>query len=357
VTSAAGGRTGGSGPERAGAGGGPVRSRAAGRRTWSLFGDVRRRPTPYEVVTGRFHYHFRRTPAPFEMDPEWTLNAWYLRHREGSPFQVADWEEFRDPAGLTYRDYVALQHDREIYLDGLVDRYEEDGFVAGLDPGWVATLRALFVPLRFPLHVLQMTGLYVGQMAPSSYITNCAHFQAADELRRIQRIAYWTRVLADAHGADLARTGTARGAWEEEPAWQPLRETLEHLLIAYDWGEAFAALNLAVKPALDLLVDEVFGELAEANGDGFLAGLCAELGRDARRSREWSRALTDYAVAREPALAGVLGGWVEHWRPRAEGAVAALAPLFATAPRPIAADEVLGRIRTAHDAFLAGTAR
>ncbi|KAA0941504.1 ferritin family protein [Streptomyces apricus] len=324
-----------------------------GRRTWSRFGDVRRRPTPYEVVTGGFHYHFRRDPVPFEMDPEWTLNKWYLAHREGSPFQVADWEDFRDPAALTYRDYVALQHDREVYLDALVDRHEESGSAAALDPGWVDTLRTLFVPLRFPLHVLQMTALYVGQMAPSSYITNCAHFQAADELRRIQRIAYWTRVLADAHGEDLARTATARGAWEDGPAWQPLRRALENLLIAYDWGEAFTALNLAVKPALDVLVDEVFGHLAEANGDGFLTELCTEFGRDARRSREWTRALTGYAVEREPALTGVLDGWVATWRPRADRAVEALADLFTTAPRPLTPTEVTTRVHDTHDAFLA----
>ncbi|MFE7074875.1 hypothetical protein ACFU96_32780 [Streptomyces sp. NPDC057620] len=335
------------------------------QRTWSMFGDVRRRPTPYEVVTGRFHYHFRRDPVPFEMSPEWTLNKWYLTHREGSPLQVDDWEGFRDPAKLTYRDYVALQHDREIYLDALVDRYEENGSAAAQapgrsdsgrsDPGWVDTLRTLFVPLRFPLHVLQMVGLYVGQMAPSSYITNCAHFQAADEMRRIQRIAYWTRVLADAHGDDLARTATARRAWEDGPAWQPLRQTLEHLLIAYDWGEAFAGLNLAVKPAVDTLVNEMFGRLAEANGDRFLAELCTEFGRDARRSQDWTQALTGYAIERRPDLAGVLDDWVTKWRPRADEGVEALAELFAAAPRPLAAADVTARVREVHDEFLVGT--
>ena len=118
------------------------------------------------------------------MDPGWPLNTWYLANREGSPLQVANWEEFRDPYKLTYRDYVSMQHDREIYLDALVDKHEAADSVAALDPGWVETQRKLFVPLRFPLHVLPMTSLYVGQMAPSPYITNCAHFQAADEMRR-----------------------------------------------------------------------------------------------------------------------------------------------------------------------------
>ena len=140
----------------------------------------------------------------------------------------------------------------------------------------MATLRALFVPLRFPLHVLQMTGLYVGQMAPSAFITNAAHFSAADEMRRVQRIAYWTKVLANAHGDELATTELARGAWEDDPAWQPLRRACEQLLVTHDWGEAFAARNLAVKPALDALLNSQLAALARRNSDEFLALLFTE---------------------------------------------------------------------------------
>ncbi|WP_445009304.1 hypothetical protein [Rhodococcus zopfii] len=206
------------------------------QRTWSQFGEVKRKPTPYEAVTGKFHYHFRREPAPFELDPTTPINTWYLNNREGSPLQVEDWEAFRDPYKLTYRDYVAMQHEREIFVDSLVDRSEASGLVDGLDPAWVATLADVLVPMRFPIHALQMVSLYVGQMAPSSYITNCAHFQAADEMRRIQRIAYWTKVLANTHGDGIAETARSREIWESDPAWQPLRKALETLLISYDWG-------------------------------------------------------------------------------------------------------------------------
>jgi toluene monooxygenase system protein E len=195
-------------------------------KTWSLLGEVRRRPTPYDVVTSNFHYHFRRDPVPFELDPSWSLNEWYLRHREGSPFQVDDWNGFRDPAKLTYKDYVALQHDREVYLDGVIDRFEEQDSLRGFSDGWIEVARSLIIPLRFPLHVLQMVGLYVGQMAPAASITNAAHFQAADELRRIQRIVYWTKSVANLYGDELARTSTARDRWEDASQWQPLRKVL-----------------------------------------------------------------------------------------------------------------------------------
>lgn len=326
-------------------------------KTWSMLGDVRKRVSPYEAVTAKFHYHFRRDPAPFELDPDMPMNRWYLLHREGSPFQVDGWEGYRDPDKLTYKDYVTLQHERELYLDGLVDRHEAIEHAAGLDPGWVGTLRQVFVPLRFPLHVLQMVSLYVAQMAPSSFITNPAAFQAADEMRRIQRIAYWTQVLANAHGAELATTAAARDPWTDGEAWQPLRETLERLLVAYDWGEAFTALNVVVKPTIDTLLDWQFAELAQRNDDPFLALMFAEFQNDANRSRHWSSDLVDYALAAKPELREVLSGWVGTWSPRAFAAVDALAPMFETAPVGMAAGDVSAAVRAQHEQLVAAIGR
>jgi toluene monooxygenase system protein E len=319
-------------------------------KTWSLLGDVRRKPSPYEVVTAKFHYHFRRDPAPFELDPEVPLNLWYLKNREGSPLMVDDWEGFRDPAKLTYRDYVLRQDKQEVYVDHLIDQHEAAGSAAALDPGWVATLEELFVPLRFPLHTLQMTAIYIGQMAPSSFITNCSNFQSADELRRIQRIAYWTKVLANAHGDRLAETDTARVPWVDGDAWQPLRELVEKLLITYDWGEAFAALDLAVKPAIDELLNAQLAELAKRNGDEFLSNLFIALRADSERSRDWTSALVSYATERDESLTGLLDGWKADWQPRAIAAMEPLAAMFERAPVPMAASDVMAAVRSAVEA-------
>ena len=318
-------------------------------KTWSLLGEVRRRPSVYEATAAKFVYHFRREPAPFEMDPGAAINQWYLTNREGSAFNVDDWEGFRDPAKLTYSDYVTLQHDRETYLDLLIDHHEGSGSVGALDPRWVETLTTSFVPLRFPLHVLQMTALYVGQMAPSAYIINCAYFQAADEMRRIQRIAYLTKLLANAHGDRIASTGTARDPWQSGTAWQPLREVSERMLGVSDWGEAFVVLNLALKPALDSVCNDSLASLAVANGDEFLALMLAEFQRDSARSQNWTSALVQYAVEKDPGLADAVRGWLEVWTPRADAAVAGLAGLYSSAPAPLDAAAVRETATQARD--------
>ncbi|MEV0387614.1 aromatic/alkene monooxygenase hydroxylase subunit beta [Nonomuraea sp. NPDC050643] len=315
-----------------------------GRRTWSMFEGERRRPSEYDIVTRGFHYHVGKRPAPFDLDPGSPINQWYLRHREGSPLRAGDWEDFKDPAQLNYRRYVALQHDREIYIEGVVDAFEADDHDARLDPGWVAVLGRLYLPARFALHVLQLTSMYVAQLGPGTAITNAAVFQAADELRALQWIAYRAKSLSLTHGADLADGRVARAVWEDDPAWQPAREVLEQLLIAYDWGESFTALNLVVKPALDAVLKGSLADLAVANGDGLTAQLLRESVRDTARGREWSTALARHAVAARPENLKAMTDWTQDWQPRAERAVTALAAPFATAPRPMEPATVLAAV-------------
>lgn len=310
-------------------------------RTWSLYDGERRKPNEYEAVTGKFHYHFGKRPAPFDLDPSSSINQWYLRYREGSPLRAADWEGFRDPAALNYRRYIALQHDREVYTEGVVDHFESLDHDAGLDPAWVDILGRLYLPARFALHVLQITSLYVGQLAPSAYLTNAAFFQAADELRTLHWIAYRAKSLSLHHGTQLADTAVARGIWEDDPAWQPAREALEKLLLAYDWGEAFTALNLVIKPTFDGLFKKSFAELAHANGDAYTAQLLRESGVDTARNQAWHAALTRYAVDVRPENQDVLVAWEDTWAPLADRAARGLAAIFAEAPRPADAVEVL----------------
>jgi len=325
-------------------------------KTWSVLGDTRRKPTEYEVVTGRFHYHFNRKPAPFDLDPRSAINQWYLKHREGSPLQADDWEGFRDPAALNYRRYIALQHDREVYAEGVVEHYEALDHDAALDPAWVAVLGRIYVPARFLQHVLQLTALYVGQLGPSAYITNAAFFQAADELRALQWIAYRAKSLSLQHGTELANSEATRRVWEFDEAWQPAREALERLLLAYDWGEAFVALNLVVKPAFDALFKEALAGLAAVNGDGLTAALLQESRVDTTRSQAWSVALAKYAVTARAANLEVIEAWAAAWNPLTRNAVTALADIFAEAPAPLAADVVLGRVTESTERF-AGTWR
>src|SRR6201986_1037485 len=191
----------------------------------------------------------------FELTGHNPLGPRYYRYREGSPLQDREWQQFSDPRRTTYRGYTPLQDAREDVIDGLLREVDDTAYDRDLDQKWVRFLDRWYAPLRYPVHGLQMLAAYVAQMAPASRVTNCAAFQSADELRRVQRIAYRTVQLSGPPpGIETVRRHQA--AWEDADAFQPLRELIERALVAYDWGEAFTVTNLVIKPRIDRLVKQ-----------------------------------------------------------------------------------------------------
>jgi toluene monooxygenase system protein E len=288
------------------------------RRTWSRYTE-RRVPTEYEFVSHDLHWHYKPGQVPWEMSPEHVWNRWYIENRDSSPFTCSDWNQFRDPAALVYRTYVRLQDEAETYVDGVIDDCESRGSYAGLPSAWLAALREGYTPFRYAGHALLMAATYLMAMAPSSYISNAVAFQAGDELRRIQRIAYQTRQLGRHYPA--MGFGDDRARWEDGASWQPLREVLERLLATKDWGKVFAQLNLVVKPAVDAVFNGRLAEAAASSGDDLTALMHRNLQLDGVRSRRWSTALVNVASQNAPANVEVLRSWTDEVVPAAIDAV------------------------------------
>ncbi|MGE5292622.1 MAG: toluene hydroxylase [Micromonosporaceae bacterium] len=316
-------------------------------KTWSSLGDLRRIPSEYEVVTHNLNYTNRpnRTSA-LESNPTTPVNMWYLTYRDRSPLQADDWTAFRDPDELTYRKYVTMQDEQETVIEGVLDEYGAADHDASLSGAWLEALGTLFTPTRFPVHALQMCTAYFAQMAPASYISNCAVFGAGDLLRRVSLVAYRTRQLGDATSSPIG--SAERRIWEQDEAWQPAREALEKLLVAYDWGECFAAMNLVLRPTLDEILIRQVAHLAHDSSDDLTWLLLSNLAIDSDRCARWSTALGRYAIEHRDGNRDVLQRWVDKWTPRADAAAAGLAQLFEQFPSGgRAADTVVNAARSA----------
>jgi toluene monooxygenase system protein E len=325
------------------------------RRTFSAFGDVRKMPSDYEIVTHRQNWTLRQNRlSAFEQNPSSPANLWFLTYRDKSPLQAEDWDAFRDPDALTYRTYVTMQAQAEATLQGALQAHADGQSDAALSPGSVALLARLFTPSRYLIHGMQQVEAYIGYLAPSSYLTNAAGFSTADLLRRLTTVAYRTRELQ--LNQPESGIGTAeRSIWEDDEAWQPVRKAIEYALVSYDWGEAFTALNLVLGPTLDDVLLTQLGEAARANGDDLTWLLSSYLAADSRRRGKWSRAAADLAVAQRSANRGVLAKWIGRWSALADDAAHGLGQLLQALPEHgVAATEVTARARATRERYLAG---
>jgi toluene monooxygenase system protein E len=295
--------------------------RPAELKTYSHLAGARRMPSEYELVTTGLLYY----PAKGGFEVKTPLSAFYERHQRASALVHTNWDAFVDPRETTYAKYTHIQRAQEAHVDALLDEIERSGHSARLSPECVRLLQRTVPVLRYPIHGLQMIAAYVGQMAPGGRIVVAAALQAADEMRRVQRLAQRMALF----GPDFG--DAAKAAWEKDPAWQPLREVIEKAFVAWDWGEALVALNLCIKPLFDDLATTRLGAAAAARGDHLLGPILTSLGRDCEWHAAWARALCDAAVSERPANLAAIEGWIALWRPRAARAIEALAPLLEVA--------------------------
>jgi toluene monooxygenase system protein E len=313
-------------------------------KTWSSLGQLGRIPSEYEIVTHDLNYTTRPGRASaLASNPTTPANMWFLTYRDSSPLQAGDWLGFRDPDRLTYRTYVVMQDQQETVVENVLDEYGPAGHDASLPRRWVECLASLFTPTRFPVHALQMSSAYLGYMAPSSYISNCAVFGTGDLLRRVSLVAYRTRQLAEATDSTIGRTERAR--WERDAAWQPAREALEKLLTAYDWGECFTAMNLVLRPTLDQILLRQLADAARDCGDELTWLLLGNLAADATRCVRWSIALARYSIEQRAGNRDVLRRWVDRWTPRADAAAAGLGQLLSDVRSADAVERAAGSAR------------
>lgn len=323
------------------------------RRTFSAFGDVRKMPSEYEIVTHAQNWTTRSNrPSAFEQNPSSAPNLWFLTYRENSPLKVDDWERYRDPDAQTYKTYVNLQAQAESKVHGALEAHAGADADAQLPAGSVTLLAHLYTPARYLHHGCQQIEAYVGYMAPTSYVTNAAAFSTADFLRRVTTIAYRTRELQLAHPDSGIGRGE-RALWESHPAWQPTRKAIEHALVAYDWAEAFTALNLVLAPTLDDVLHAQFKDVAKRGGDDLSWLLATFLQEDCDRRSRWSGALASFAIEERAANADVLRKWIDRWSPAADEAALGLGQLLEAAPGSgVSAADVAAHARAAREAFV-----
>lgn len=287
-------------------------------KTWSHLAGQRKRPSEYEIVSVNTLCTTGNPDAALELSPDLPMNRWIKRHRTDSRLVHDDWNAFRDPDGMVYRTYCTQRDKDEVYVDGLLSQYDDLGHDVTLSPQWVAQLGALYTPLRYLLHTGQMAAAYLVTMAPASTVANCAVFQMADQFRWVSRVAYRT--------AELRRTWPEMGFgrdershWENDPAWQGLRELMERLLATYDWGEAVIALNGAAMPAVDRALREL-GDRAEEHGDALTRFLVEAQLTDGHRRDRWTQAFTAF-VETQPGNGAYVSEVIAYWSPLAEQAV------------------------------------
>lgn len=290
------------------------------RRTYWHLESLGRKPTEYEITSSQLLYYPRRG---IEVT---TPLAEIMNDRDAAGgLRCADFERFADPRQTTYTRYIAERRDQEMFVDRLLSSIDGTDHEARLSSAWIAVIDRVLGPLRYPVHGLQMLAAHAGAMAPSGKLVICCLLQAADETRRVQRLAYRLRQVQEVH----PRCGTnSKLSWQSDPRLQPLREVIEKLFLLRNFGELFSIVNLVVKPMFDELFLLELGQLARSANDDATHGVLRSLYEDCLWHRQWSAALVSMLLADDAQNARTIVELAAPWRPRMREAIGAVVALL-----------------------------
>lgn len=310
-------------------------------KTFAWFEGRRRPPSEYEELTVGLHFGEEALVST-------RVGTWSL---DNTRLANVPWEDFRDPAQLHYRSWVALQDRAERELGATLDLAQQAGFVDGLEGDWRWEMAALVGGLAFAEWGVAMAMQYVERFCLSSAVGQAAQLQGCDELRHAQRALEWSDALRGAtaeEGEDPART-----AWMEHPALQPLRMAVELALTIEDWGEVIVAVNVCLEGLLQPFQRELYLQASRQQHDMGSAMLGQHCWVDEERHLRWTEAFLQLVIDAEPANRAVLQGWCDAHAPAGHAALDAVAAGF---PFGGAAEEAATVARTELTKLLEGIA-
>jgi hypothetical protein len=284
-------------------------------KTFAWFEGRKRPPSEYEELT--VGLHFGEEALVHTRVGTWTLDNTLLT---GVP-----WEDFRDPAQLHYRSWVALQDRAERELGATLDLARTAGFVDGLDPAWSRHMAVLVGGLAFAEWGVAMAMQYVERFCLSSAVGQAAQLQVCDELRHAQRALEWSDALFGASGGEADE---AKASWMEDPALQPLRRAIEIALTLTDWSEVIVATNVCLEGLLQPFQRELYLVAGRQERDMGTAMLGRHCWIDEERHLGWTEAFLRLVIEAEPANRATLQAWYDRHARAAREALDALTAGF-----------------------------
>jgi len=317
-------------------------------------------PDPRHYLAQGWLYAFSDGKGGYPL--EWTaLKAWGSDRPEpkrgpgsggkGYDWPAHGWHEFRDPNEeweLTlyrYNSNVVRQLNQNIEAARQAKAFDQWNrnwvqFVAQHVGAW--------------MHVDHGLGLYLfanaNRRAPTNMHNNAISVNSMHRIRAAQDLALYNLTLTEEiEGFD----GAAHlSTWNEDPAWQGVRETAEQLTGIWDWGEAVFAANVVFEPLVgELFRSNLVQQAAPANGDFVTPTLIgAEEFDFSERDLRYTKPLF-HLLINDKEFAdhnkALLQKWLEDWVPKSIAAARALQPLWSQPDaKPIRFEDGLDRVKS-----------
>ncbi len=324
-------------------------------------------PDPRHYLSQGWLYGFSDGRGGYPLD--WTvLKAWGQDRPEpergpgsggkGYDWPAHGWHEFRDPneewelSLYRYNSNVVRQLNQNVEAARQAKAFDQ------WNRNWVT-----FVERNIGawMHVDHGLGLYLfanaNRRAPTNMHNNAISVNSMHRIRSAQDLALYNLTLSE---EIEAFDGAAHlDAWNNDPAWQGVRQLAEQLTAIDDWCEAIFAANVVFEPLVgELFRSHLVQQAAPGNGDFVTPTIVGAEEYDfAERDLRYTRAMFELLTNDREFAADnktIMHGWLSDWVPRAIVAARTLQPLWSQPDaKPPRFEDGLDRAKTRFTGILA----
>jgi phenol hydroxylase P1 protein len=247
----------------------------------------------------------------FHYQPLWSKNR-SIYDKDNTVIIMQDWYRLLDPRQYYYGAWTIARSRQQDAAERNFAFVEKRAMLASLSADMRARIDTTFLPLRHLEYAANLNNGYMSAYGFGVPVTQATMMCAMDRLGIAQ---YVTRIglMLDGNSSDSLKL--AKLAWQTDPAWQPLRELTENMLVTKDWFELFVAQNVVMDGLVYPLMYQSFSNSVSAAGNDSFAMLTEFMSEWYDEHVRWTDHVMKIAAAESPANRAQLAQWVEKWQP------------------------------------------
>ena len=246
----------------------------------------------------------------FHYLPLWSKNR-SIYDKANTVIVMNDWYRLLDPRQYYYGAWTIVRSKQQDAAERNFSFVEKRNMLETMPVDLREKIITTFVPLRHMEYAANLNNTYMSAYGYGVSITQAASMCAMDRLGIAQ---YITRIGLMLDGTSGDALKTAKAAWQNNPAWQPMRELTENMLTTEDWFELFVAQNLVLDGLVYPLMYQSFGDLASASSQTSFVMMTEFMSEWFEEHVRWVDNIIKVTAAESDSNKAQLGKWIQKWQ-------------------------------------------
>ena len=248
----------------------------------------------------------------FHYQPLWSKNR-NIYDKENTVIVMSNWYRLLDPRQYFYGAWTIARSKQQDAAERNFAFVEKRNMLESMPADLREKIINIFLPLRHLEYAANLNNTYMTVYGYGVSITQATMMCAMDRLGIAQ---YITRIGLMLDGNTCDSLKAAKEAWQNDSAWQPMRELTENMLTTQDWFELFVAQNAVLDGLVYPLIYQSFGDLTSASGQTSFAMLTEFMSEWFDEHVRWVDNVMKVAAAESEANKTQLAKWVQKWQPQ-----------------------------------------